>query len=100
MSKFNNIPEQKDNEIIFRAETRFGDFDVVYEKWEWDGILAESIIFDEDDVSEMDDDEIINQEKDSPLFDDKIYKRRSNNKAHYMRLIFGGNFRCIYLVLN
>jgi len=75
MSKFNNIPEQKDNEIIFRAETRFGDFDVVYEKWEWDGILAESIIFDEDDVSEMDDDEIINQEKDSPLFDDKIYKR-------------------------
>jgi len=73
MSKFNNIPEQKDNEIIFRAETRFGDFDVVYEKW--DGILAESIIFDEDDVSEMDDDEIINQEKDSPLFDDKIYKR-------------------------
>ena len=73
MSKFNNIPEQKDTKIIFRAETRFGDFDVVYEKWEWDGILAESIIFDEDDVSEMDDDEIINQVKDSPLFDDKIY---------------------------
>ena len=66
MSKFNNIPEQKDTEIIFRAETRFGDFDVVYEKWKWDGILAESIIFDEDDVSEMDDDEIINQVKDSP----------------------------------
>ena len=73
MSKFNNIPEQKDTKIIFRAETRFGDFDVVYEKWEWDGTLAESIIFDEDDVSEMDDDEIINQVKDSPLFDDKIY---------------------------
>ena len=63
MSKFNNIPEQKDTKIIFRAETRFGDFDVVYEKWEWDGILAESIIFDEDDVSEMNDDEIINQVK-------------------------------------
>ena len=74
MSKFNNIPEQKDTKIIFRAETRFGDFDVVYEKWEWDGILAESIIFDEDDVSEMDDDEIINKVKDSPLFDDKICK--------------------------
>ena len=74
MSKFNNIPEQKDTEIIFRAETRFGDFDVVFERWKWDGILAESIIFDEDDVSEMDDDEIINQVKDSPLFDDKIYK--------------------------
>ena len=73
MSKFNNIPEQKDTKIIFREETRFGDFDVVYEKWEWDGILAESIIFDEDDVSEMNDDEIINQVKDSPLFDEKIY---------------------------
>ena len=59
MSKFNNIPEQKDTKIIFREETRFGDFDVVYEKWKWDGILAESIIFDEDDVSELDDDEMI-----------------------------------------
>ena len=74
MSKFNNIPEQKDTKIIFRAETRFGDFDVVYEKWEWDGTLAESIIFDEDDVSEMNDDEIINQVRGSPLFDEKIYK--------------------------
>ena len=74
MSKFNNIPEQKDTEIIFREETKFGDFDVVYEKWKWDGILAESIIFDEDDVSEMDDNEIINQVKGSPLFDGKIYK--------------------------
>ena len=73
MSKFNNISEQKDTKIIFRTETRFGDFDVVYEKCEWDGILAESIIIDEDDVSEMNDDEIINQVKDSPLFDDKIY---------------------------
>ena len=74
MSKFNNIPEQKDTEIIFRAETRFGDFDVVFERWKWDGILAESIIFDEDDVSEMTDDEIITQVKDSPLFDGKINK--------------------------
>ena len=74
MSKFNNIPGQKDTKIIFREDTKFGDFDVVYEKWEWDGILAESIIFDEEDVSEMDDDEIINKVKNSPLFDDKIYK--------------------------
>ena len=74
MSKFNNIPVEKDTEIIFRAENKFGDLDVVYEKWEWDGILAESIIFDEDDVSEMNDDEIINQVKGSPLFDEKIYK--------------------------
>jgi hypothetical protein len=74
MSKFNNIPEQKDTEIIFREETKFGDFDVVYEKWKWDGILAESIIFYEDDVSGMVDNEIISQVKDSPLFDSKIYK--------------------------
>jgi hypothetical protein len=74
MSKFNNIPEQKDTEIIFREETRFGDFDVVYEKWKWEGILAESIIFVAEDVSGIDDDEIISQVKDSPLYDDKIYK--------------------------
>ena len=74
MSKFNNIPEQKDTRIILREETRFRGFDVVYEKWKWDGILAESIIFHEDDVSGMVDDEIISQVKDSPLFDSKIYK--------------------------
>ena len=87
MSKFNNISEQKDTKIIFRTETRFGDFDVVYEKWEWDGILAESIIFDEDDVSEMDDDEIINQVKDSPLFDDSIYKGEPT-KRHISGFVF------------
>jgi hypothetical protein len=74
MSKFKNIPEEKDTVIIIRAETGFGGFAVVYEKWARDGILAESIIFDEDDVSEMDDDEIINKVKDSPLVDEKIDK--------------------------
>jgi len=74
MSKFNNIPEDENTEIIFRAQVKFGDLDVVYEKWEWDGVLAESIIFDEDDVSEMNDDEIINQVKDSPRSESKIYK--------------------------
>ena len=74
MSKFNNIPEEKDTQTIFRGELKFGDLDILYEKWKRWGILAESIIFDEDDVSEMDDDEIINKVKDSPLFDDKIYK--------------------------
>ena len=74
MSKFNNIPEQKDTEIIFREETKFGDFDVVYEKWKWDGILAESIIFDEDEVCEMNDDEIVNKVMGAAVFDEKVHK--------------------------
>jgi hypothetical protein len=53
---------------------------------------AKSIIFNEDDVSEMDDDEIINQVKDSPLFGDKIYKGEPTIRHNSGFIVVNFNF--------
>ena len=53
--KFKNLTTDADTQILFRQEMLFGDKDVVYEKWIWDGITAESVIFLSDDVKALDD---------------------------------------------
>jgi hypothetical protein len=53
--KFKNLPVEEDTKIIFSSPMRWGELDIVYEKWVWDGITAESIIFLTEDVSTLDD---------------------------------------------
>ena len=65
--KFDGVPTEEDTKIIFRHEVKFGDYDILYEKWLWDGITAESIVFDSKDVADLSDDEIIEDAKSSPL---------------------------------
>ena len=65
--KFDGVPTEEDTKIIFRHEVKFGDYDILYEKWLWDGITAESIVFDSKDVEGLSDDEIIEDAKSSPL---------------------------------
>ena len=65
--KFDGVPVEKDTRILFRLETRLDKFDVLYEKWSWEGILAESIIFANDDISGMTDEEIEQEVRKSPL---------------------------------
>jgi len=42
--KFRNVPVEKDTRIIFSQEVKFGTCDVLYQKWSWEGVTAESII--------------------------------------------------------
>ena len=65
--KFNSVPVEDDTKIIFQLECSFGKYDVLYQKWFWDGIMAESIIFDDEDVSELNDEEIEAELRESPL---------------------------------
>jgi len=65
--KFLNVPVDEDTEILFQAEVKLGDYDVLYQKWYWDGITAESIIFADDDVEGMRDDEIEAEVRSSPI---------------------------------
>ena len=55
MSKFYNIPKDKETKIIFSSPMRWGELDIVYEKWKFEGITAESIIFWTNDVKDMTD---------------------------------------------
>ena len=53
--KFKNIPVEVDTKILISSPMRWGELDIVYQKWNWEGITAESIIFLSDDLKEMED---------------------------------------------
>ena len=54
MSKFTGVSVEKDTHIIAQLEAVLGPYDVLYQKWSWDGIVAESIVFANDDVKSLD----------------------------------------------
>jgi len=53
--KFKNIPIDEGIKILMSSPMKWGELDIVYQKWNWEGIRAESIIFLSEDVKEMDD---------------------------------------------
>jgi len=44
-SIFENVAVDEDTKILVHLDTKFGDIDVRYEKWIWDGVTGESLIF-------------------------------------------------------
>ncbi len=66
-SKFKNVPIDEDTEILFQKEAKLDNYDVLYQKWLWDGIAAESVVFVEEDVKNLKDDEIEELVKSSPI---------------------------------
>lgn len=49
--KFANVPKDEGTAIICQQETLFGDYPVLYQKWCWDGVVAESLIFANEDIT-------------------------------------------------
>jgi len=66
-NKFSNVPVDLDTTIIFELEAKLGSYPVLYQKWFWSGISAESIIFDSSDINSLDDAQIISTVRSSPL---------------------------------
>ena len=79
--KFNDIPMDKDTKILFSSPMKWGNLDIVYQKWNWEGILAESIIFLNEDVEDMDDEALESTVRVGPLVgkDSQITIRRLEN---------------------
>ena len=77
--KFGSVPIEDDTRILFRNETKLGNYDVLFEKWNWEGIKADSIIFANDDISGLTDEEIEQKVRKSPLIkeDSQITLKRS-----------------------
>lgn len=64
--KFKNVPVEEDTQIIASLEAKIDTYDVVYQKWNWDGIYAESIIFHNDDVVQLTEEQIKSEVKRCP----------------------------------
>jgi hypothetical protein len=67
-----------------------GEYEVLYEKWLWDGILGESIIFADEDVAELKDNEIVAEVKRSPLLKEgsSITLKRSQSGFTFVNFNF------------
>ena len=68
--KFDNVTTESDTKITLNLETMFGKYDVLFQQWVWDGIKAESLIFDSEDVSDIDLDTLVDEVRNSALVTD------------------------------
>ena len=89
-SKFERVPVEEDTKIIFQQEAKLGEYDVLYQKWYWDGITAESIIFANEDIVGIADDEVEAEVRTSPLLnaDSKITLKRSESGFTFVNFNF------------
>ncbi len=76
--KFKNIPLDEDTKIKKQKECKIADFEVLYQKWLWDGVLGESIIFAEEDVRDYNDQEIKQLVLDSEFINSNVVKMTFN----------------------
>ena len=56
--KFKDLTVEEGTQIISSIEAKINEYDVVYQKWYWDGINAESIIFFNEDIAELSEEQI------------------------------------------
>jgi len=71
MSKFCNVPVDKDTKILGEDQMKFLGYDILYQKWFWDGIYAESVIFHSSDVLDLSNEEIVELVNSSPIVKNK-----------------------------
>ena len=90
MNKFSNVPVEDGTKILFSVESKLGERDVLYQKWSWDGITAESFIFVSADVAGMTDAELEEEARTSPAIngDSSITISRSNSGFTFVNFNF------------
>lgn len=52
-NKFSQVPQDSDTKITYSEVIELHGFDVLHEKWIWDGIKAQSYIFYNEDIREL-----------------------------------------------
>lgn len=56
--KFKDIPVDEETQILSSMQAKIDKYDVVYQKWNWDGIHGESIIFYNEDVAALNEEQV------------------------------------------
>ena len=86
--KFKNVPTDDETTILFESTMKFGDLDILYQKWHWDNIYAQSIVFVEEDIKTMTDDELKEYVKESDIIKDKNKITMSRDKDGFTFINF------------
>lgn len=88
LGKFERVPIEDDTKIIFSTEASLGKYKVLYQKWYWEGVTAESIIFDSQDVTGLSDSEIMETVKTSPLLKENTEVTLSRSDSAFVFVNF------------
>jgi len=88
--KFDKVPVEEDTTVLFRTEAKLGRHDVLYEKWYWDGVTGESIIFANKDVEGLGEEEVKNEVRESPLLkkDSEMTLKRTDTGYTFVNFNF------------
>jgi len=65
--KFDSVPVDEDTIILRSQETHLGAYCVLHQIWKWESIIAESIIFLDEEVLDLEDQELEKMVKASPF---------------------------------
>jgi len=68
--KFSSVPVEANTLITFSHIGKLGVLDVLYQKWRWEGISAESLIFKTDDIEVVSHKNLEKMTRKSPLVDE------------------------------
>ena len=67
IDKFKDVPSDEGIKVLFESPMKFGNKDILYQKWAMEGIVAESIVFLTDDVNHLEDEEFEEYVKSSDI---------------------------------
>ena len=59
IEKFKNLPVDEDTIIYSTEIKKIDEYDVAYQKWSWEAIYGESIIFLNDDVQSLEREDVL-----------------------------------------
>lgn len=54
--KFKGVPVEADTVVLSDEVVMVGEIEILHQRWFWDGITAESLIFRDEDVARLSDD--------------------------------------------
>lgn len=66
-TKFENVPVEDDTNIISQEVIDFDGYSVLHQKWSWEGVSAESLIFSNDDISSITIEDLETKIRKSPM---------------------------------
>ena len=86
--RFVNVPVEPDTRIIQQREIVIGDIPSLYQQWSWDGLIAESISFYDQDVEDLSDDDLFDLISDYAVPDEQFTVSRSSSGYTFINFNF------------
>jgi len=90
MNLFINVPVDDDTTIIAQCDLKIDNLDALHQKWFWDGVKAESLIFIASDVDALNDSALESLAKQSklPTNDSSFTFKRDSNGFTFINFNF------------